>query len=152
MGIWVLVFIIVLVDQLSKLLVLTNMKLGESFIVIPGLFNITYSENPGAAFGIMAYRTNFFLIITMILMIVILFLMIKLASEYKLLKVGLALQFGGATGNFIDRIRTGYVVDFFDLNFWPIFNVADIAIVAGVFILIYYIIKENDKEKEKETV
>ena len=149
MGIWTLAVVIIIADQISKIFVVASMNLGESISILPGLFHITYSENPGAAFGIMAYRTNFFIIVTLILLVVIGVLMIKLGKEYRLLKVGLALQFGGAVGNFIDRLRTGYVVDFFDFAFWPIFNVADIAIVAGVIILIFYIIFEPYKEEEK---
>jgi len=153
-GYLFMVLSIILIDQISKAVVVANMKLGETIYLIPDIFRVTYSENPGAAFGIMAYRTNFFIIVTVILLIVIAVLIIRLGSEYKLFKIGLALQSGGAVGNLIDRVRTGYVVDFLDLTFWPIFNVADIAIVIGVLILVISIIKEpiidnNDKQENK---
>lgn len=147
-GLWIIIMGVFLLDQFSKFLVISFLELGDSFALIPGFFRITYTENPGAAFGILAYRTNFFLIITLILLFIIVVLLIKVDKKYYLLKVGLALQLGGALGNFVDRIRTGYVVDFFDFAFWPIFNVADVAIVAGVVILILFVIKEPDEEKE----
>ncbi len=119
------------------------MELGESIPLIDGIFHLTYSVNPGAAFGILAYQTTFFVVATVVLMVIIIWLFLKLGPEYQLVKIALSLQFGGAVGNLLDRIRTGYVIDFFDLRIWPIFNVADMAIVSGVAILIYFILFQS---------
>ncbi|OWZ84211.1 signal peptidase II [Natranaerobius trueperi] len=147
MGLFILIFLIIAIDQISKWYIKTNMELGQSIPIIDNVFHLTYSVNPGAAFGILAHRTTFFIIMTIGLLLVILYLFYKLNDNYKLVKFALALQFGGAVGNLIDRIRTGYVVDFFDFRVWPIFNVADVAIVMGVSILVYFILfsyKETD--------
>lgn len=116
------------------------MSLGDSIPVLENIFHITYSVNPGAAFGIMAYQTTFFIVTTILLLLVMVFLFYRLGQEFQIVKIALALQFGGAVGNLIDRIRTGYVIDFFDFRIWPIFNIADMAIVLGVSILIYFIL------------
>jgi len=139
-GFYFLAVLIIVFDQASKYVVKTNMSLGESMPVIENIFHITYSVNPGAAFGILAYRTNFFIVITIALLVVIVVLFHKLGAEYRIVKLALALQLGGAIGNLIDRIKSGYVVDFFDFRIWPIFNIADMAIVIGVSILIYFIL------------
>lgn len=153
MVLWFLITaVIILLDQFTKWLVMNSLNIGDSISVISGIFNITYAQNPGAAFGILAYRTNFFIAITILLAIIIIVLFIILDKEYNLLKLGLALQLGGALGNFIDRVKTGYVIDFFDFSFWPVFNMADIAIVTGVAILIIFIIKEPGENEGKENV
>lgn len=131
---------IVILDQGSKFLVQGQMQLGESWPIIDGFFHITYSKNPGAAFGILAYQTTFFVIVTIILLAIIVYLFLKLDHRFYQVKLALSLQFGGAVGNLIDRVRSGYVTDFFDFQFWPIFNVADTAIVLGVGLLILWII------------
>ncbi|MEW6661633.1 MAG: signal peptidase II [Bacillota bacterium] len=127
-------------DQLSKWIIQETMELGQSIPVITNIFHITYWRNPGAAFGIMAFRTNFFIIVGFLVVAAIIIVLLRLPPERKLLKVALALQLGGAVGNLIDRIRTGYVVDFFDFRVWPVFNIADSAIVIGVILLSWFLL------------
>lgn len=145
MGLSVIIISIIALDQLTKFLIDQNMELGESIPVIQGIFHLTYSVNPGAAFGILAYQTTFFVIATAILLTVIIYLFIKLGPKFQLVKIALSLQFGGAVGNLVDRVRTGYVIDFLDLRVWPIFNVADMAIVVGVSLLIYFILFKSSE-------
>ncbi len=132
---------ILLVDQLSKFLVRTNLQLGES-LPREGLLRLTYITNAGGVFGLFV-NPSFLLVLTVIVGIVILFLYLHyLPSGSRLLQMGLGLVFGGAIGNLIDRLRFGEVTDFIDVrlwgNFhWPAFNLADSAITIGVFILAY---------------
>lgn len=122
------------------------MSLNQSIPVITNVFHITYVHNFGAAFGLFAHRTGFFIFVTTVVVLLIFVFLRHLPKEQKLLRAALVLQLGGATGNLIDRVRLGYVIDFFDLRVWPVFNVADIAIVFGVGLLILDLTR-NAREK-----
>ncbi len=135
----------VLLDQVTKYLVLKEMRLGQSIPVIDGVFNFTFVMNPGAAFGMLStlserFRVPFFLGVSLIAIVLVLFFYFQRARGNRLLQVGLALVLGGAVGNLIDRIRFGEVVDFLDVYYgayhWPAFNIADSAISIGVGLLI----------------
>lgn len=140
-------FIVLFFDQFSKYLVLQRMDFQETFPVIENIFHITLITNPGAAFGMMEHRIAFFVAITLVVVAVIVAFLLYLPAENKMLKIGLALQLGGAMGNLVDRLRFGYVVDFFDFLIWPIFNIADIAIVVGLFFIGYDMIFKNPQKK-----
>ena len=137
---------LVAIDQLTKLYIHTHFELGEFISVLPGYFNITYVRNPGAAFGIFreaqeTFRTIFFLAMPPIAMITILAILRSVANSDRIQILALSSIFGGAIGNYLDRIRFGYVIDFLDFHWqskysWPAFNVADSAIVVGVFVLV----------------
>lgn len=141
----------ILLDQISKYIVVREMTLYQSIPIISNFFHITYIENPGAAFGILAYQTWFFLIITSLVVITLGYYAFQLKKEQTLLRVAFALQIGGAIGNFIDRFRTGYVVDFIDFKVWsPVFNIADVAIVVGVCLFALEVVTDLFKEKRAE--
>lgn len=152
--------LVILLDQLTKYIVLERFNLGESIPVIQDFFSLTYVRNPGAAFGIFAqshpsFRIPFFLLIPLIALGVIGYVFRNLPDESKLLSTALSLVIGGAVGNLIDRIRFGYVVDFLDFHWkyqyhFPAFNVADSAICVGVGILILDILLQP-QEKPQET-
>lgn len=137
---------IVLLDQLTKVYVHTEFDLGQSVPVVSGFFNITYVRNTGAAFGFMRsaqplLRKVFFLSITPIAMILILGIMNSTPERDTIQLCALSSIFAGALGNYLDRLRYGFVVDFLDFHLghqwhYPAFNVADMAIVCGVFTLI----------------
>lgn len=122
-------------DQGTKYLVQAEMIPGQSIPIWPGVFHLTYVENPGAAFGLLANQTGFFILVSIVVIIGVIVVYRRMARDNRWLKYGLAIQLGGAMGNLIDRIRFGHVIDFFDLRVWPVFNVADMAIVVGVAIL-----------------
>jgi signal peptidase II len=125
-------------DQLSKFMVVSLMETGQSIPVIDNFFYITYVRNPGAAFGMLPYRTAFFVIVTLLVMGFIIYYYRTLPAGFSLLRLGLAMQLGGALGNLIDRVRSTYVVDFIDFRiFPPVFNLADTAIVTGIIIFLY---------------
>jgi signal peptidase II len=146
--IWVS-FIIVVLDQWTKWLVLSNMGLYDSFPIIPNFFSLTHIHNTGGAFGFMAnqaplIRQILFHGVSLISLGVIVYFYHKSPVEYPFLLTSLSLIFGGAVGNLIDRFRIGEVVDFLDVYIgtwhWPAFNVADSAVSVGVVVLMYYMI------------
>ncbi len=141
--------IIIAVDQITKFVAINQLKGQEPYVIIKNYFELRYVENYGAAFGILQQRRILFIIITSI---VLLFLVFFLYKNYKTLseisKFSIALFLGGAIGNFIDRIRLGYVVDFFRVNIFniydfPVFNIADIFIVCGTILIIYIVLFEK---------
>ncbi len=132
-----------ILDQLSKIYIDSSFVIGESHQVISNFFHITYVRNPGAAFGMLsdsAIRIPFFLSISVIAVIAILWYVRKVAAEKQWQLVALGLILSGALGNFIDRARLGEVIDFLDVHWynyhWPAFNVADSAICVGVAIML----------------
>ncbi|SFI16353.1 signal peptidase II [Tindallia magadiensis] len=140
---WVIIFITILLDQLSKRFAVLYLKELEQIPVIEGFFHLRYLENRGAAFGLLQDRQLFFLVITTLIVGWIFWFLVKNPNMNRLLVISLSLISGGAIGNFIDRLFFGYVVDFFDFLVWPVFNIADIAIVIGQVLLIYFIIKDK---------
>ncbi|MCX7780362.1 MAG: signal peptidase II [Negativicutes bacterium] len=149
MPILILAVIIVILDQATKYYIQQTMFLGMSVPVINNIFHITYILNPGAAFGIMEHKTAFFVIIAILLLAGIVYIFPRIPPECTLLRLGTGLMAGGAVGNVIDRVRTGYVVDFFDFRIWPVFNIADISIVIGVAFIIYTMLFSPHMKDEK---
>lgn len=138
MRLFCIVAVVVLLDQLTKYLVASTMEVGQSFSLIEDFLAITYVRNPGAAFGVLPYRTAFLIIVTLIVAGLIVYFYHVLPASYTLLRLGMALQLGGALGNLIDRVHNVFVVDFIDLKFFPpVFNLADLFIVIGVIIFLF---------------
>ena len=141
--------LVVVLDQISKAMVLRWMPLYDSIVVIPGFFNLTHVHNPGGAFGFLAqngsiWRHWVFLGVSFFALGIILYFFHRTPKSLPWLSFSLALIFGGAIGNMIDRIRFGEVVDFLDVYIshlhWPTFNVADSAITIGIMIFIIHIV------------
>ena len=145
---------VVLLDQMTKYWINQHRPYIQ---VIPGFFNITYVENRGAAFGILQGRQFLLTIVSLIAMAILSSLLLYEKKEKKGLLVALALILGGTCGNFIDRIRLKYVIDFLDFHIkqhhWPSFNIADSAISVGVSLLIVITLwEEYSKGKSQETL
>lgn len=148
--------LIVVIDQFSKMAVHLNYQLGESTPVIFGFFNITYVRNFGAAFGFLAqshpaFREFFFLAMPPLALLIILLILRGVDDKDFFQVLALSSVFGGAIGNYIDRIRFRYVIDFLDFHWkeqytWPAFNVADMAIVGGVIVLLLLMFFEAKRE------
>lgn len=145
------------IDQWTKIMVLSHFQYGESYPIIQDIFHFTYVRNPGAAFGIFRdfpelFRKAFFLTLPPIAMLVILNIL-RSVEETDLWQVfALSMIFGGAFGNYIDRIRFGYVVDFLDFHYknvwsYPAFNIADSCIVSGIGILLVLMFVRDRKNK-----
>lgn len=148
MPILILAMAVVVIDQWSKYYVQTHMSLGMSIPLIPSVFHLTYILNPGAAFGILENQRTFFVIVGLLMIGAVVYLYPRIPANMRLLRLGTGLMIGGAVGNVIDRIQTGHVVDFFDFRIWPIFNIADIAIVVGVSCIIYTLLFIAEKKDE----
>ncbi len=131
---------VVLVDQWSKQYIQAHMLPGMSIPVVDGIFHITYVLNPGAAFGILENQRVLFIAIALGMLVLTFYFFKHIPETFRLMRLGLSLLSGGAIGNVIDRMQTGYVVDFFDFRIWPVFNFADIAIVTGVGCVIYTLV------------
>jgi signal peptidase II len=145
---------VIVLDQLTKSAIVARFSLHESYAVINNLFNLVYVMNPGAAFGFLAgasatFRYIFFIGITVLAIVLIIFYLLKSKPKNILIVLSLTLIFAGAVGNLTDRIRFGAVVDFLDVYVgtwhWPAFNVADSAISIGAILIIWEMILTRKK-------
>ena len=159
MNRWIIFSIItvsgLLLDQATKFLVYGRMLLYQSIPVLDGLFNITYVRNKGAAFSFLSnasWRIPFFITISIVAAIVILFAMRKLRDDQRLAQAALSMIFCGAVGNLIDRVRLGEVIDFLDVyiksHHWPAFNIADSFITVGVALVALDMLREENRQKQ----
>lgn len=150
-SIILITLITLVIDQTSKYLILINMKEFESIPIINNFFNVTFMKNTGAAFSFLEGNVPLIIIVTSIIIIFIL-RYIKTTNPKRQEKIFYSLIIGGAFGNLIDRIVHGYVIDFLDFNLfgynYPVFNVADISIVVGIFSLVILSIIESRSEYE----
>jgi signal peptidase II len=140
-----IVSIVIVLDQFTKWQVMRSMRLHESIPLIADNFSITYIRNSGAAFGILAgsqagFRMVFFGLTSVVALILLGTIYARLSPQDWIGQASVALVFGGALGNLIDRVRVGEVIDFLDFSIaehhWPAFNIADSAITVGVALLI----------------
>lgn len=148
----VIVFIIILFDQYTKILANDSLAEIDTFPLIDNVFHFTLVKNKGAAFGIMQNQRWFFIIITFAVILAMIIYVFKYKPKHKLLLTSLSMIIGGAVGNLIDRIKLGYVIDFFDfrlINF-AVFNVADSFVVIGTILLSYYLLFIYKEPKEEE--
>ena len=139
--IFIVVLLILCLDQASKSLIVGNLSLGQSIPLIKGIFNLTVVHNRGAAFGILKNQIPFF-ILTSVFAVILAFISIRKNKPY-IYNFSLGLILAGALGNLIDRLFLGYVVDFIDFHVWPVFNVADSAITVGAVLLGWSILQKD---------
>lgn len=135
---------IVALDQFSKYLALEHLTKVNTIPLIDGVFHLTFRQNTGAAFSILRNNLNFLIMLTGVVILVMGYLFYRLIREkqHMLMLISISFMFGGALGNFIDRVRLGYVVDYFDfrlINF-AVFNVGDSFIVVGAILMGIYLI------------
>lgn len=149
--------LLVAIDQGTKLWALQSLKPIHNMTLVEGFMDLTFVENRGVAFGMFAGQRWFILLLTgaIVGVLVYYYRNMPCTKEYGWVRGALLLVLGGAIGNIIDRIFRGYVVDFFEFTFfeWPVFNVADIYVVAGVILLMFlilFVIKEEPVEKKKK--
>ena len=137
----------VMIDQVIKVIITTNMEFAHSINVITNFFRITYLQNTGAAWSILSGNRIFLVIITLIALYVIYYFFIKDKNLKKYETFLYGMLIGGILGNLIDRIRFGYVVDYLDFNIasyhYPVFNFADICIVVSIITLTIIGLKED---------
>ena len=152
MWLWILIIIgSIWLDQLTKWLAVTLLQGNPSVPILPGVFQLTYLENPGAAFGMLQNNRWVFLIVSTVGILAVFFYLFVKRPTSKLLCVALSFIVGGGVGNMIDRVLLGYVIDFFDfclINF-AIFNVADSFVCIGAGMLALWVILDTIKEEKK---
>lgn len=136
--IFLIAFIVILADQIIKFLIK-----DKSFTIIDGFLKFEYTTNQGAAFGILQGWRIFLIIVSLLLVFLIFQYSKNVKKKDYISGIGLGLLLGGTIGNLSDRIFLGYVVDFIDFGFFPVFNIADIANVIGAGFLIYSFIKND---------
>lgn len=152
---WIpLSLILVILDQLTKYIVVQKIPINDSIVVIPGFFSLSHVRNTGAAFGLFADQRWIFMVFTTIVLIVAVGLLLskKVKNHWGILSLSMII--GGGIGNMIDRVCWGEVIDFFAFNFWgyqfAVFNVADIFVCCGTFVLAFYIFFSHDFDGEKK--
>ncbi len=143
-AVFIIIFSVVF-DQLTKYWAAVVLKNGESIKIIGNFLRFTYAENRGAAFSILQNQRIFFLIITIIMLIILGIIYFTNRNLSNLTRLSMAMIAGGAIGNFIDRFRMGYVIDFIDVRFgtfynFPVFNIADSFVVCGTILMVILIL------------
>jgi signal peptidase II len=143
-----LIIFLIFCDQISKLAILKRLHQNDSIPVINNIFHITLVYNTGSAFG--AFRDHNWILsyISVFAIVMILYMLVRRprfsAKVYlRLWQGALLFILCGASGNLIDRVRLGYVVDFLDFRFWPVFNLADSFITCGVFVLLFLLFNKK---------
>ncbi len=142
MLLWILIIIAsVILDQLTKIIVVNSMALYESVPLIEGIFSFTYIHNYGAAWGILKDHRWVFILVTAIAIIILPIFLYRYRKLHFMFGFSLSLIIGGAIGNMIDRVCLGYVVDFLEFTFidFPVFNIADICVTGGAALMFVYI-------------
>lgn len=144
------IVLLIVLDQLVKWAIVSNIKLGEVKGFIPSIMSLTYLQNTGAAFSILENQQWLFTIITLVVIGGAIWYLIKNIKGSFWLISGLTLIIAGGLGNFIDRLRQGFVVDMFQVDFinFAVFNVADTYLTFGVLIMLLVIIKEENNGSE----
>ena len=144
-------FAIVFADFLTKILAKNRLQQIGSIPLIRDVFHLTYVENRGAAFGMMQGQTLFFIFVAVVFIAAVVWVLRKYRGKSALLNLAVSFMAAGALGNTIDRIRQGFVVDFFDFTLidFPVFNIADIFVCIGAGLLAIFFIFFDKDEKER---
>ena len=143
-----IIFLLIGIDQVSKVWALNHLKDVGSISIIGNIFHFTYVENRGAAFGLFQNNQIIFVVVALLASIFGLYYLHKNNNISIIGKSGIILIISGAIGNLIDRVRLGFVVDYFDFRFiWEyVFNVADVFVVVGTILLCIYILTIDDEK------
>ena len=136
--------LIVISDQVSKWAIVTNLPKNVSRPAIGGFLDLRHTQNSGGAFSLLQAKPGVFIAIAVVAIAALCYAYWRSSRGDLLVSGAIALALGGAIGNLIDRVRFGYVVDFFDVGVWPVFNIADSAIVVGVSILAFRLLRASD--------
>ncbi len=133
---WIAAIVVIVLDQLSKHYISTAFAPGESRIVIPHALWLTYVQNHTGAFGLFGSKTWLLILMALAVLTLFWFSFRDSAARSRTVRIAFGAIVGGAVGNIVDRLHYGYVVDFLDLRWWPVFNVADSCITIGVALLV----------------
>lgn len=146
----IITIICIVIDFVSKLLVINNLKIGDSITIIPSFFSISYVRNTGAAWGMFSNGTIILAIVSMTFLFFAIKYIYELKNISKLSLISYGMLLGGIIGNLIDRLFRNYVIDFLSFNIFgysfPVFNIADCFIVVSIIlIIIETLLKEGEK-------
>ena len=144
-----IMLLVMLIDQIVKAAVRSAFEPWESMDVLGKFFALTYVQNRGAAFSMLSGARMILILIPVVAVVWGIWYMEKNRHEHFSLYLSLSLVIGGGVSNILDRVIFGFVTDMFDFHFWPVFNVADIAICVGCGILIIYILRYHGKVKNE---
>ncbi len=146
----IVIVLLVILDQVVKYLVKTNIPLGGAVSFLPGILGLTHIHNTGAAFSMLSGARWFFVLLTVAFVVFGMWVLLTGRLRHPLGKWSWVLVLAGAIGNLIDRVLYGYVVDMFEVQFmhFAIFNVADIFVVVGGILFCIYYLFLHDKQKE----
>lgn len=140
-------------DQWTKLLAERSLVLNNTVPVINGMFHFTLVHNTGAAFGILRSKPEIFIYVSVLAILFIPFFIFKNRFKLSTLEItAMTFIFSGASGNLIDRVLYGHVIDFFDLRVWPVFNVADSFITIGAMLLVWTAIRKSMIENQGKRI
>jgi len=144
--------VILILDIMTKLVAELNLKPIGTIPILQDVFHLTYVENRGIAFGLFSGERWLFVVVTLIVLALLAVMFTKTITRTRWLRWGMALVYGGALGNLMERMAKGYVVDFLDFRLihFPVFNVADIAVCVGAVCLMIHFILWDEKPKEGE--
>lgn len=147
----VVIVLLVLADQIIKIVVLNNLKPIGSYTLIENILSLTYTENTGAAFGSFHGYTIVLSVLTALVLLVGLIYLLSGRVKSKISYVCLTLVFAGGIGNLIDRVFRGFVIDYIEPKFinFAVFNFADILVTCGAIVLIIYLLYQMFSESEK---
>lgn len=134
--------LILIIDQLSKIFILSNFTADTKINLIPGIIDIVFRKNTGAAFSLLSKHIYLLSIISILFCIGVIIYVVKIKPKHPLQCTSIALIFAGALGNGIDRFFRGYVIDFIETAFinFPVFNIADVSITVGAALFVLYVI------------
>lgn len=148
----VVIIIGFLLDRVTKLLALNSLKDSSEKVIINGFFSLTYVENKGAAWNIFTGKTIFLIIFTFVILCGLVFYLVKYRPKNKFVRIALSLIIAGAVGNIVDRVIYKHVVDFIsfhykDVYYYPVFNIADVCVVIGTFLLLICMLRDDKKNE-----
>ena len=152
---YAIALVIIVLDQITKSAIMKTVMYGESRQAFGRILSLTHTHNTGGAFSLFTGGNSSFILVAAFAVLALVYAYHKYQQKVLSVRAALALALGGAVGNLIDRIRFGFVVDFFDFRggtdhtLWPIFNVADSAITVGIFVLAGYFLFSKAPVEEK---
>lgn len=153
MLVWLTIIGVWIIDRVFKVLIQTNFIPGETMVVIPKVFHLTFVLNPGAAFGLMAGQTWIFIVTALVVIGGVIYGQFRIPRSERLMRLAIGMIGGGALGNLYDRLAIGRVVDYLDFQIWPyVFNFADSMIVLSVGLLMLLIYREEKAQGEADKI
>jgi len=149
MPFYLATIVVAIFDHLIKLFFQSHFLPGQSVVLLPQVVKLTYVRNTGAAFSLFTGMSNYLAIVAILISCLVIYLHFRLPAKQLSCQLALGFILGGSLGNLIDRLGRGFVVDYIDFGWWPVFNLADIMINVGVALLLFYFIFGEGKDASR---